>query len=67
MKSHSNHVPGGKVTLPGQLELPQTEARPSDLAKLKSAAPLKPQTAQKPCDIGLFSDTAKQIDLEDML
>jgi hypothetical protein len=53
--------------LPGQLELPDTEPRPIDVAKRQAAAPLKPSTAQKPCDIGLFSDTPKQVDLEDLL
>ena len=57
----------GRVDLPGQLELPDTEERPAELAKLSAAAPMRPGTAQKPCDIGLFSDTPKQIDLEDLL
>ena len=49
--------------LPGQLELPQTEERPADLARIKTAEPLKPAKEQKPCDIGLFSDDAKQTSL----
>lgn len=32
-------------------------------AKRKAAAPLKPSAIQEPCDIGLFSDDAKQMDL----
>ena len=53
--------------LPGQLELPQTEARPAALAKHLAAAPLRPAVAQKPCDLGLFDDSQLQTDLEDML
>lgn len=64
---HFKHMPGPRVDLPGQLELPQTEARPTELAKRQAAAPMRPTTAQKPMDIGLFSDTANQIDMEDML
>lgn len=59
MQSHSN--------LPGQLDLPQTEARPVDVAKRQAAAPLRPDVPQKPCDVGLFGDQTKQIDLEDLL
>jgi hypothetical protein len=62
-----SHRFGGRVNLPGQLELPDTEPRPIDVAKRQAVAPLKPSTAQKPCDIGLFSDTPKQVDLEDLL
>lgn len=61
------HVPGPRVTLPGQMELPRTEERPAELAKLKAAAPLKPGKPQRPCDHGLFSDAAAQIDLVDMI
>ena len=67
MRSRSDVVHGGRVDLPGQMELPQTEERKADLAKRRAAESLKPQTAQKPCDIGLFSNAPKQIDLEDLL
>jgi hypothetical protein len=33
------------------------------LARLKAAAPMKPNKAQEPCDIGLFSDSSSQLDL----
>lgn len=56
-----------RSNLPGQLELPKTEERLADLARLKAAAPLRPVKPQIPCDHGLFSDEALQIDLEEML
>lgn len=56
-----------RSNLPGQLDLPQTEERPAELAKHKIASPLRGEVAQKPCDHGLFSDQAKQVDLEDLL
>lgn len=49
-----------KRTLPGQLDLPQT---PEVAAKPKGRA----LPEQAPCDIGLFSDDAKQIDMIDIL
>lgn len=55
-----------KSTLPGQLDIPQTEERPLAAAMLRGDMPLKPKTAQKPCDIGLFSDEADQLDLIEM-
>ena len=33
------------------------------LLKLKAAAPMRPRKDQKPCDVGLFSDDADQLDL----
>jgi hypothetical protein len=33
------------------------------LLKRKAAEPLKPKAAQVPCDVGLFSDSADQLDL----
>jgi hypothetical protein len=33
------------------------------LLRLKAAAPIKPAKPQKPCDDGLFSDTANQQEL----
>jgi hypothetical protein len=36
------------------------------LAQLKARQPLRPSKAQKPCDIGLFSDDADQLDIVDM-
>lgn len=49
--------------LPGQLEIPGTNPSLSTLA----SAPLKPSSPQKPCDLGLFSDEADQLDLVTML
>lgn len=57
----------GRSDLPGQMELPQTEERPAELAQMKAAAPLKPGKPQRPCDHGLFSDAAAQIDLVDII
>jgi len=54
-------------TLPGQLDIPQTEERVAELARLKAAAPMRPAKPQKPCDVGLFSDDADQTDLIEML
>ena len=63
-QSRSN---AGRVDLPGQLDIPGTEAKPVDMVKRLAAAPLQASKPQKPCDVGLFDDTALQIDLEDML
>ena len=56
-----------RLNLPGQLDLPQTESRLGELAKIKAAEPLRPTIAQKPLDIGLFSENKLQIDLIEML
>lgn len=56
-----------KLTLPGQLDLPETPERPSALAKQLARAPLQSAKPQQPCDLGLFSDAAQQIDLIDIL
>lgn len=55
-----------RSNLPGQAELVLKD-KPESLAKLKAAEPLRPELSQKPCDHGLFGDTAQQIDLEDLL
>jgi hypothetical protein len=52
-----------RANLPGQLDLPDTGERPADLAKRQSAAPLRPQALQEPCDHGLFSDQRNQLAL----
>jgi hypothetical protein len=36
------------------------------LLRQKAAAPIKPRKPQVPCDIGLFSDDADQMDLVEM-
>jgi hypothetical protein len=51
-----------KHTLPGQLDLPRL---PEDLTHL-ARRPMLPAKEQKPCDIGLFSDAANQLDLIEM-
>lgn len=55
-----------RANLPGQIDLPQTEERMGDLAKAKALAPMRPAKPQKPCDVGLFSDEADQMDLIEM-
>lgn len=41
----------------------QTAPDVAGLLRLKAAAPIKPAKPQKPCDVGLFSDDADQLDL----
>jgi hypothetical protein len=54
--------------LPGQTELPGAERTPLwAWLERKAAESLKPRKAQKPCDYGLFSDEAAQLDLVEML
>jgi hypothetical protein len=48
---------------PRQMQLPQSAEDPAGRAKLLAAAPLRPRKPQNPCDIGLFSDEADQLDL----
>lgn len=36
------------------------------IARNHAAAPLRPRKPQKPCDVGLFSDDANQLDLVEM-
>ncbi len=38
----------------------------AELARRQAAAPIKPPVPQKPCDVGLFSDAALQLDIVDM-
>lgn len=49
-----------------QSEMPGTSADIAGLLRLKAAAPIKPAKPQKPCDVGLFSDDADQLDLVEM-
>jgi hypothetical protein len=49
-----------------QKEIVGTEADIAGLIKIKAAAPIKPAKPQKPCDVGLFSDEADQLDLCEM-
>jgi hypothetical protein len=48
---------------PRQMDLPQAAADPAGLARLLARQPLRPRKPQNPCDIGLFSDDADQLDL----
>jgi hypothetical protein len=38
----------------------------ADMARRGALAPLRPNRAQSPCDVGLFSDDAAQFDLVDL-
>lgn len=57
------HVPGGRVELAGQMELPDTEPRPNANARRLALEPMRPDKRQKACDVGLFSDDSAQRDL----
>jgi hypothetical protein len=46
-----------------QSEMAGTSADIAGLLRLKAAAPIKPRKPQQPCDVGLFSDEADQLDL----
>lgn len=56
----SQHIPGPRVDLPGQLEIPATVPDPVGQARRMVEAALRPSKPQKPCDHGLFGDGAKQ-------
>jgi hypothetical protein len=47
-----------------QAELPDTGPDVGGLLRQKAAAPIKPAKPQKPCDDGLFSDSANQKELK---
>lgn len=50
-----------------QVELPGCEPDVAGALQRKADAPLKPRKLQEPCDLGLFSDENKQVDLTDQL
>ena len=50
-----------------QVELPGCEPDLAGALQRKADAPLKPRKPQEPCDVGLFSDENKQVDLIDQL
>jgi predicted RNA methylase len=52
---------GAQIVLPGAAKISKAE----HAARL-AAAPLRPRKAQAACDLGLFSDDARQADLVDM-
>ena len=50
-----------------QFDLPDTAPDISGTLQRRAESKLKPITEQKPCDVGLFSDDAAQIDLCDLI
>jgi hypothetical protein len=48
------------------LKLPPIARDQKTVAERKWSAPLKPARPQQPCDVGLFSDEADQLDLVEM-
>jgi hypothetical protein len=50
-----------------QVELFGCEPDLAGTLQRKADASLKPAVPQEPCDVGLFSDESKQVDLVDML
>lgn len=59
-KSRFDDGPDGAL----QCVLPGAErASDAEMAQRRADAPLKPKTAQRPCDAGLFSDDANQLKL----
>lgn len=50
-----------------QAVLPGAERTTSaHIARIRALGPLRPKKPQKPCDVGLFSDDADQLDLVEM-
>jgi hypothetical protein len=47
--------------------LPGAEKAEATMARLAAARPLRPRVPQHPCDIGLFSDDACQLEFCDLL
>lgn len=43
------------------------QAGQGEVARRRGAAPLRPTVPQRPCDVGLFSDAAAQLDLVEWL
>jgi hypothetical protein len=59
-KFHFDDGPDGAL----QSVLPGAErATDAEIAQRRALAPLKPKTAQRPCDAGLFSDEKDQLKL----
>ena len=55
-----------RSTLPGQTEMQIPSAENADLVRRAIQQKLRPSKPQEPCDIGLFSDDAAQMDLIEM-
>lgn len=51
------------MKLDTQQSIPGTGEDIAGLLRQKAAAPIKPKVAQKPADIGLFSDERNQTDM----
>lgn len=49
-----------------QHALPDTGLDMAGLARKRASEPLRPSSAQQPCDHGIFSDEAAQSDLIEM-
>lgn len=65
---HKEEAIQGAKEHAGQLQIPGCEPiSQKQLVERKFAEPLRAVASQKPCDIGLFSDDAAQIDLIEML
>jgi len=61
------NAPAAEIGADGkpQLVLPGAERISlADVAKRRALAPLKPKTVQRPCDAGLFSDSANQQEMK---
>ena len=58
MKAIDHTLAGLQHVLPGAERIGQ-----GALARRLAAAPLAPRHPQVPCDVGLFSDSAQQLDL----
>ena len=55
-----------RSNLPGQIDIPGTSVEAKGQIRLRAATPLRPNKPQLPCDLGLFSDDADQMDLIEM-
>lgn len=47
-----------------QMQIPDTPADVAGTLRRRADAPIMAPGPQKPCDVGLFSDDADQLDLE---
>jgi hypothetical protein len=60
-KFHFDDGPDGAL----QSVLPGAErATDAEIAQRRALAPLKPKTIQRPCDAGLFGDSANQQEMK---
>lgn len=54
-----------RTTDPRQCDLAGTAPDPAGIARKLASGPLRASKAQIPCDHGMFSDDAAQLDLEE--